>query len=231
MMMSTSGTGGVFTACFVAVIAAAVMSVGPILEGRLSLRAVPAASWITWLVVAGPSLLQIPYPQLYGPLHRDASAVLEHGQWWRVATAIVVQDGGIAGTISNLILLAIALLASVPLWGRMPTVATFILVGVGLNIAAVLLGAEDGGGNSGATLPLLASLPPFAFALLPGARARPVIGMTLTAASAATLLVVHDGHGIAVAIGLLLGTAGIPYARSRQSRGLFPAPSRRATQS
>lgn len=230
MSVTTSGTSVIFSACFVPVIAAATLAVGPLLEGRLSLRAVPVVGWVVWLAVAVPSLLQIPYPQFYVALHRDSAAVLDGGQWWRLATAILVQDGGVPGTISNLILLALALLACLTLWGRGGTVLTFVRLGVFLNLAAVAAGAEDGGGNSGATLPLIASLPPLAFAVLPGSRGRPVAGVVITAAAAATLLVVGDGHGVAVGIGLLLGIAGMPYAQSRGRRGLITAPPRSPTQ-
>lgn len=51
--MTTSGSGLVLTACFVAVVAAAAFCVGPRLAGRISLRRVPAAGWVLWLVVAG----------------------------------------------------------------------------------------------------------------------------------------------------------------------------------
>lgn len=148
-MVATSGTGWVFIACFVAVIAAAALSVGPLLEGRISWRTVPAAGWLLWLVVAVPSLLQIPYPWLYDAFFRSTSAVIEDRQWWRVATALVVQDGGVAGTVSNLTLLGVALLGSIPLWGSRATAITFVLVGVALNVAAVALGAQDGAGDSG----------------------------------------------------------------------------------
>ncbi len=127
-------------------------------------------------MVALPSLLQIPYPGFSEAWHRSPSAVLEDHQWWRLATAFVVQDGGIAGTVSNLVLLAVALLACLPLWGEPVTVSALLFAGVGLNLAAVLTGADDGAGNSGATLPLLASLPLFALAVVSGQRWRAAVG-------------------------------------------------------
>lgn len=223
--MATAGYGLVFLACFWAVIGAAAVSVQPILEGRLSLRTMPVVGWLVWLAVALPSLLQIPYPGLYEAWHRSASAVLDDGQWWRLATALVVQDGGIAGTISNLVLLAVALLVCLPLWGARATVLGFLVVGVGLNLAAVLAGADDGAGNSGATLPLLASVPPLAVAILPESRCRGLVGAGVTGAAGVVLIVVNDGHGIAVLLGLVLGFLGMPYARWRRWAGLLPHPS------
>ncbi len=220
--VATAGSGLIFLACFWGVIAAAVFSVQPILEGTLSLHTTPWAGWVLWLVVALPSLLQIRHPGLYEAWYRSASAVLDDGQWWRTATALLVQDGGIAGTTSNLILLAVALLLCLPLWGARATVLTFLFVGVGLNFAAVLAGAGDGAGNSGATLPLLASLPPLAFAVLPDRRWRAVVGALVTSTAAIVLIVGNDGHGIAVLVGLMLGLLGMPYARWRARAGLLP---------
>lgn len=93
-------------------------------------------------------------------MHRDAHAVSNGHQWWRLLTSVLVQDGGIVGTLANLVLLALALGLCLHLWGPTLTMTTFVIAGVGLNILAVRYGASDGGGNSGATFPLLASLPP-----------------------------------------------------------------------
>ncbi len=205
--------------CVVAVVAAALQSVAPLVEGRLSWRHVPASGWIVWLCVAVPSLAQIPFPRVYSALHRDAHAVTAGHQWWRLLTSVVVQDGGIIGTVSNLVLLALALVLCLCLWGPMATISTFVLAGVGLNILAVQFGATDGGGNSGATFPLLASLPPYALvALPPGKRSRAAISCVIMAVSALILIVANDGHGIAVGLGFVLGLAGMPLARRRWIR-------------
>lgn len=217
--MDTSGSSTLFATCFVLVVAVAAMSVRPLLMHRLSVRRLPAAGWVLWCCVAVPSLLQIPFPQVYDAFHRDASAIVDDHQWWRLATSITVQDGGIAGTVSNLVLLAATLVACLPLWGPTATVATFVLAGVTLNLAAVLLGATDGGGNSAATLALVASLPAFALAVGSGEeRIRGAVGCAVTAASAIALIVGNDFHGLAVGLGLLLGLAGGPIARARWIR-------------
>lgn len=227
--MDTSGTSLLFVLSFVAVIAAAVRSVEPLLEGRLSMRHVPPAGWVVWLCVAVPSLLQIPRPQVYEALHRDARAVLDSHQWWRLVTSVTVQDGGIAGTVSNLVLLALALTLCLPLWGSLTTVVTFVGAGVGLNVLAVTFGATDGGGNSAATLPLLASLPPFALAVLAaGHRLRAVAGCLVVAGAAIVLVAANDAHGVAVGLGLVLGLVGMPLARRRWSGQ--PAAARRTRQ-
>ena len=84
---------------------------------------------------------------------------------------------------------------------------------------AVAFGASDGGGNSGATLPLVTSLPAFALAVLPrGGRVRAVLGCVLTASVAGVLFVAGDAHAIPIALGLALGLLGRPLARHRWAR-------------
>lgn len=221
--MATAGSGVVFLVSFWVAVGAAVFSVQPLLAGRHLLRTVPRAGWLLWLAVAVPSVLQIPFPGLYDAWHRSASAVLDDHQWWRVLTALVVQDGGVAGTISNLVLLAGALLICLPLWGARASALAFLVSGVALNVAAVLAGAEDGAGNSAATLSLLASLPALAFAVLPEHRWRAVAGAVVVSAAAIAMIVVNDGHGVAALLGLLLGVVGTPYARWRARTELASA--------
>lgn len=218
--MDTSGTGLAFLVGFVVVFGAAFGSVAPLLEqaygGRSPLGQLPLAGWVLWLSVAAPSLLQIPFPQVYDVLHRSASAVVDQHQWWRLVTSLTVQDGGIVGTATNLVLLGFALIACLRLWGTVPTVVTFVVGGVLLNVMAVAFGASDGGGNSGATLPLVTSLPAYALAvLLPGQRARAVAGCAMTATVAFVFFVVGDAHAIPIALGLVLGLLGRPLARRR----------------
>ncbi|SEM88577.1 rhomboid family intramembrane serine protease [Nonomuraea pusilla] len=59
------------------------------------------------LAVTGvPSVAQFAVPGLVPALMRDPDAIA-HGQWWRLVTALVVQDGGVAGTVVNLGFLAV----------------------------------------------------------------------------------------------------------------------------
>lgn len=221
--VETSGTSLLFGLCFVAVIAAALQSVAPLIEDRVSLRHISSAGWTVWLCVAIPSLMQIPFPGVYDALHRDATLIIDGHQWWRLITSVMVQDGGIAGTASNLFLLALTLTLSLRLWGSVATVVTFVGAGIGLNILASTLGAADGGGNSGATVLLLASLPPFALATLPkGHRWRGVAACVVTAVAALALIAADDAHGIAVGLGLVLGVAGMRLASRHWDGQLDP---------
>lgn len=66
---------------------------------------VPLASIAVVAVTAVPSLLQFALPGLEPALMRDPAAIAG-GQWWRLVTALVVQDGGLFGTVFNLLTLA-----------------------------------------------------------------------------------------------------------------------------
>src|SRR4051794_18404748 len=76
----------------------------------------PAATIALFILVALPSLLQIPFPRVLTALERNADLILHHGEWWRVVTSPVVQDGGVAGTIFNLAYLLLIGLLAERLW-------------------------------------------------------------------------------------------------------------------
>ena len=67
----------------------------------------PFATIVLCCLVAIPSLLQFPFPRLFYALRRDGDLILHHGELWRLVTALVVQDGGTAGLIGNLLVLVL----------------------------------------------------------------------------------------------------------------------------
>jgi membrane associated rhomboid family serine protease len=71
----------------------------------LGIRRTP---WLTAVVVvmtAIPSCVQFAVPGLLTTLERTPAGL--GGEWWRSVTALLVQDGGVLGTISNLVFLAV----------------------------------------------------------------------------------------------------------------------------
>src|SRR5699024_6232591 len=81
-----------------------------------------------WGVVAVPSLLQFAVPAMYDAGRRDPSAI-SGGQWWRLITSMVLQDGGWLGAAFNLLTLAISVLL-VGAWVSGPLmIAVFTLGG------------------------------------------------------------------------------------------------------
>lgn len=155
---------------------------------------------IVWLVVAIPSVLQFVVPGLLELGMRNGD-ILRHGEWWRIVTGNVLQDGGVAGTVSNLAVLAVTLL----LVGRaLPggvAIALFVVGGVG---SMLLQLAHPGAGNSMATLALVAAAAVIVTARK-GVRVVSIVGTVVVAAIGVALTETGNEHGPALLLGLLLG--------------------------
>jgi membrane associated rhomboid family serine protease len=117
------------------------------------------ASITLLLVIAIPSIAQFPFPGVLYALRRDADLILHHGEFWRLSTSLVVQDGGVAGTVFNLAFLAwIAGLATV-LWGDRRLLMLFAsgaVVGELVGLSWQPTGAGNSVGNLGITGGILA---------------------------------------------------------------------------
>src|ERR1043166_5289024 len=70
----------------------------------------PKITIVLFLIVAVPTVLQFFFPALLTALERDRSRILA-GEFWRLATSLLVQDGGIQGSVFNLV--SLLLLGSV----------------------------------------------------------------------------------------------------------------------
>ncbi|HEX3723124.1 MAG TPA: hypothetical protein VHV31_10055 [Nitrolancea sp.] len=153
-------------------------------------------------VVAIPSIAQFEFPGLLSALRRDANEILHHGQVWRLATSLVVQDGGVAGTVFNLMMLLwIAMLATTLLGER-----NLLLLFIGGAIAGELVGLRwqpIGGGNSVGNLGMAGGL--LALAILRGTnlpiRLLAAVGVLL----GFVLLFQRNIHGAALLTGIALG--------------------------
>jgi hypothetical protein len=198
--MSTSG-GTWVNALLLTLALVLSIQIGLALLGRRP--AVTVAAVGLWLLVAIPSLLQFPFPALLTALRRDPELIRHHGQVWRVLTSVVVQDGGVPGTVFNLLVLAAIALIAVEVWGPVLAPLGFLLAHLVFNTAAVFLSPDVGAGNSGATLGLASSLAGLAVltSSVPAVRWRTVgvLGVGLG------LVGIGDAHGIAVLGGLLIG--------------------------
>jgi membrane associated rhomboid family serine protease len=69
------------------------------------MRRLPWLTGIVFAVTAGFSVAQFAVPSLLVSLERTPAGL--SGEWYRTVTALLVQDGGVAGTISNLAFLAV----------------------------------------------------------------------------------------------------------------------------
>ena len=78
---------------------------------------------VVFAVTAANSVLGLVVPAVLDALERTPDGL--HGQWWRLVTALFVQDGGVLGTVSNLAFLALLGLLVVALLAgtRLPPLA------------------------------------------------------------------------------------------------------------
>lgn len=170
----------------------------------------PWATTVALLVVGIPTLAQLTVaPSLLGELQRDWT-LIGRGQVWRLLTSLVVQDGGPAGAIFNLIALAAIGVAAEQVWGAMQWTAIALTAGLGAQFWGIIV-QPVGAGNSVAVFGLAASMA--VLAVLRGVGIQRLVGL-ISLLGAAVLLVVGDIHGGAATIGAVLG---LVFARTRQS--------------
>ena len=203
--MSTSGGTGLNAMAYVVIIVVALVVAGRANgdPGRTLTRP-SRAVLVIWAVVAVPSVLQFAFPVLLDVLSRRPELVAD-GQVWRLLTAPVVQDGGVFGTVSNLIYLYVVACAAVPIWGGVRTAALLVVGAVGFDLLATFVYPQFGAGNSAATFVLVATLPAALAVWRRGWWA--VAAVAVTAAVGVGLLALGDAHGFAFLGGLVLGAA------------------------
>ena len=203
--VSTAGAGTLNAALYAIMLACSISAGCSVLGqhvGRLFRRPpLPAAA--LWLAVAIPSLLQAPFPGLLYLLEREPGLISGHGQWWRLLTSAVVQDGGSAGTVFNRASLAVVGVVAVRVWGGWRALVIFAGAAVAFNLAATFASPSAGAGNSGGTFALATSVTGFAVV---ARRDRAAALLTaLTVVCGVALLALLDAHGEVVLGGLLTG--------------------------
>jgi membrane associated rhomboid family serine protease len=65
----------------------------------------PVVTAVVFAVTTVTSVLGLAVPGVLAALERTPRGL--HGEWWRIVTALFVQDGGVLGTVSNLAFLAL----------------------------------------------------------------------------------------------------------------------------
>lgn len=155
-----------------------------------------------WLVVAVPTALQVALPGLLPALRRDWPAIVD-GQLWRLVTSVVVQDGGLAGTVFNLFALAVVAVAAQELWPPARTWATFWLGAVAANLVVGPGPEPAGAGSSMATFVLGCAL--VSNVLLSGTRRRAVFPAAAALVCIGLIALGRDYHALACLLGLMAG--------------------------
>jgi membrane associated rhomboid family serine protease len=171
-------------------------------------RRFPIVAVLLTLVIGIPSLLQFAVPSIGAALSREPSLELQ-GQWWRVLTAVMAQDGGFVGAIFNLVVVAVVVTLGERAWGRWRTVVLFLGPSVVLNLLAVGWSAP-GGGSSFASDALLLSM--CALGVLTLRHPLILVCAGIAAAAGIVLVGANDAHGVAMLLGAVLGI-GFGYGR------------------
>lgn len=178
-------------------------------------RRLPVPTWpgvLVWLVVAACSGAQLVWPVLGEWGRRDITAI-EQGQWWRLLTSMVLQDGGVLGTVLNLVTLAISLWLLTPLgrWWQVPV--GFLATGVVGNLLTWWVLGVDGAGSSLATIAVMISGVVLATRLsradAPDPLVLRLVPLVVIAAATVTSAALGDNHWLAVLVGTAGGILGL----------------------
>ncbi len=162
----------------------------------------PNFPWTTFLLLLAigiPSILQFFFPAMLPAFQRDYERFL-HGDWWRLISPLFVQDGGVIGTIFNLISLALVGSVAERIWNGRSMLIIFFIGGIVAEIAGFAW-QPIGAGNSVGNFSLAASV---AVASLRPIRSKPVQLLALVALGAdGILLWLQDIHGAAALMGTI----------------------------
>lgn len=181
----------------------------------------PLVAAILTIAIGVPSLLQFVWPTIYDVLHRDPTLTLHDGQWWRVLTSVMAQDGGLSAAIFNLVVIVLVTVLSEWIWGRWRTVLFFILTSLILNLLAIAWN-QPGGGSSFASDGLLMSL--CGFGLVSSRRLVIRLCAIVAIVIGIVLVALGDAHGVAMLLGAASGIVlGYVDVRRNASAELSPS--------
>ena len=165
----------------------------------------PWATLSLFVAIGVPTTLQFFFPYILTLFRRDKVAFLA-GDWWRIITPLFVQDGGVSGSIFNLVSLLIVGSIAERLWGSRRWLILFFLGGVLCEMIA-LAWQPVGAGNSGANFALAGSIAIRCLTRHPLRLERLLASAIL--ASGLLLLALHDIHGAAAAFGVVIALVPI----------------------
>ncbi len=186
---------------------------GAFIAGSLQLRAsastdtprqraaIPFTTIIMVVAIAIPTTLQFVFPAILTTLERDTARFLA-GDWWRIVTALFVQDGGVTGSVFNLVSLLFVGSVAERVWGSRRWLVVFFGCGVLSEIVA-LAWQPVGAGNSVANFGLAASVA--AWCLVSATQLPVRITAAVALLAGVPLLLVKDIHGAATLIGAIVG--------------------------
>jgi rhomboid protease GluP len=162
----------------------------------------PLPRTTVWLLtlVAVPTAAQFVVPGLLPALERNASLV-GAGEWWRLLTALVVQDGGAPGATFNILSLALVGSVAERRLGRAHLLVLFFVGGIAAEVIA-LSWQPVGAGNSVANFSVAGGLAIAAFTGGAPTASRPPALLSLVVCGVLAALL--DIHGAAALAGGIL---------------------------
>ena len=160
----------------------------------------PRTTLLLLLAVAVPSTLQFFFPAILAVFQRDYERFLQ-GEWWRLITPLFVQDGGVSGTIFNLVSLLLVGSVVERLWGGRYMLIIFFIGGMAGELIAFAW-QPLGAGNSIGNFSLAASIAVISLTHNPPRSAQ--IAALLTLCADGVLVVLQDIHGASAIIGVIL---------------------------
>jgi membrane associated rhomboid family serine protease len=111
----------------------------------LGLRRPPLLTLVVFALTAATALAQAVDRGLLSRFERTPAEL--HGEWWRIGTALLVQDGGVLGAASNLAFLAVIGVVAEQILSRPRWLAHYLGVGLLTELVAYTW-QPTGGGNS-----------------------------------------------------------------------------------
>ncbi len=162
---------------------------------------VPISAIALLALVAVPSVVQLVWAPVFGWLRNDPQLVVSHHQYWRLLTAVVVQDSGAVGTVFNLATLGVVAVLAAWFWGGAATIGFFFGLGALLSGISAVYGATSAG-SSGATFGLAATV--IGYALVRGPRSSRLVSMW-PLAFGGLIWAFGNFHGMAIVVGAALG--------------------------
>ncbi len=159
----------------------------------------PLTTILLALAIAVSSTLQFFFPSMLSALQRDYAQILR-GEWWRIVTALFVQDGGVSGAVFNVLSLLLIGRMAEQLWGGKRMIIVFF-AGAIIGELAGFAWQPIGAGNSVGNFSLAAGIA--AISLMRQHNKIAIIGALAALRADAALIVLHDIHGAAALAGAL----------------------------
>ena len=163
-------------------------------------RRIPYATFLLTLAIAIPTLLQFFFPAILQIFERDYARFLA-GDWWRILTPLFVQDGGVSGSIFNVVSLVLVGSVAERFWGSQRWLIIFFAGGI-LSEIIGFAWQPIGAGNSVANFSLAASIAVLCLAFHGSGGIRVMAILALGAGM--ILLLIKDIHGAAMLLGVLI---------------------------